>query len=1107
MTRLKPATCAFLLACLSSVFADDAGYPGYAELRARTEPLWEGRTASAGGAYVVLVADGSPLRPAAKRLAEYRKGEVASYSPAAPEDCLPDLIRRDARYVAIFAEPKDLDVNLLRKFIVISTLLDRDPFCDFAFGFVTASTPKKVEEFVDRIIAADRNGVPDYAVMVSASNISQKYAQSFLPGVEGESWYVKYGDTEFARSAIAQLARAGFVHLGACSDPEGIWLFDDQRNLDESKHWPFDPKKVGQDPKGEMPRITADYFKGLKLQNAVVWTHACHLGAVDRVFVEGDIVSTFGATEKLEEYRIPPGRSMALAILEAGASAYMCPIGANFGAQASLERDLATETGVPLGDVMRRGYHDVVMDTRGHPETIGVFVPGKPKHWDPDAFTNHNSPHHRCLYGDPAFAPFAKRTSKPSVEVSAREEDGGVRVAFRLTASGFDVGRTWYGNRGRGESGRGRFYEEVPVNGDVEEAWIREIRTSDADGKAFGISSHAVLVETIGGRTVLHVQIVSPDLTTMDYGGGHTAEMSVLQKAGATAEVTIRYGKRPEGKDGETSLPTASGGEKKTPEPAQPPKNDGEPAWKPGPVEETPEAAARLKALLADFRKARGPDEAVARGTAALAIGRLRTAAALKALLGLLAGEKESYVRSLLVSAVADVDGADAAAALLAALAAEEGVEARRQIRDAIVHALRSKEAAGVLLRQGLRHRHPRVRAAAAAALGRIGWADASDALVAATKDADAGARIAAIEALARFGGEGVLACLLALAAGDDEESAVAALGSLELSGGDDARVLELARAALAASKPVALRLQAARLLGARRDAAAAKALLSFLDSSDWLLRAAAVAAHGRIRAKEAIEPLIARLDAENGRLRFDVARALFDITCLDLGTDGRKWREWWKANGATFEVPPEPAPWKDGGGTTEVAYHDIPVVSRRIVFLLDVSASMAEAMDASRVASGPDGGPSGNTRLDFCKWELQKTIRRLPKDTKFNVVTFETGTHPWRPALATATGPAKAEAEGFVERQQPVGSTNLFDALELAFRDPEADTFYVLSDGQPTKGGLTNSAEILDRVRRRNAVRQVTIHTISAGELTAVTDNLLKKLAEQNGGRAVSLK
>lgn len=553
MRTLKHAAAALGLLALTTTGAvaddDGRGFPGFTELRTKASQLWTHRN-EAGGRYVVLVPDKSPLAKSAKKLADDRKGEVVTFSPAAPEDVLPELIRRNARWVAVVVEPKDMDVNLLRKFIVLSTLCDEDPFCDFAFGFVTASTPAKVGEFVDRIIAARRNGLPDYSVSVSTSNISAKYEDSFLPGMKGESWYVNMGDTAYAKEAIGRLGKAGFIHLGACSDPEGIWLFDDERNMDESKHWPFDPKKVGQDPKKEMPRITADFFKGVKLQNAVVWTHACHLGAVDRVYVEGDIVSTFGATEKLEEYRIPAGRSMALAILDAGASAYICPIGANFGAQSSFERDIATQTGVPLGDVLRRGYHDVVMDTEGHPEQIGVFVPGKPKFWEPDMFLNNNAPQQRCLYGDPMFAPFADRKAAQTVEISSKEEKDGVRISFRLTESGFDVGRTWYGNRGREEKGRGRFCEEIPVTADVEDAWIREVKGVDADGKPFSISKQTVLVEKIDGRTVLHVQLVTPDLCKYDFGSGEPSDVSVLAKAGATAEVWVKFGKRPGGEDG-----------------------------------------------------------------------------------------------------------------------------------------------------------------------------------------------------------------------------------------------------------------------------------------------------------------------------------------------------------------------------------------------------------------------------------------------------------------------------------------------------------------------------------------------------------------------------
>ncbi|KAF0241644.1 MAG: hypothetical protein FD180_4335, partial [Planctomycetota bacterium] len=627
MRRLKTAVralCFCVLAGAAAAETEEFGFPGFEALREKTAPLWT-KPNAAGGAYLVLVPAGSPLKKAAATLATYRKGEVLEFSPSDPAACLPALIAKNARYAAIFVEPKDMDVNLLRSFIVLSTLLDSDPFCDLAFGFITASSPRKVDDFVGRIMAAEREGLADYAIQVSASSISQKYDTSFITSLKGESWYIDQGDTKFAKEALSQLGRAGFVHLGACSDPEGIWLFDDQRNMDKTKHWPYEPGKVGQDPGGEMPRITAEYFRDVKLNNAVVWTHACHLGAVGRVYVEGDIVSTFGQTSKLEVYTIPEGRSMALAIIDAGVSAYICPIGANFGAQSSLERDIAAETGRPLGDVLRRGYHDVVMDTGGHPEQIGLFVEGKPRFWDPDGFTNNNSPQHRCLYGDPLFAPFEKRKATPTVLVESEESNDGVRITCTLQASGLDVGRTWYGNRGGEESGRGRFYEEVVLKGDVAEAYISEIRTSDAEGEAFSVSSQTLLLERIDGKCVLHVQLVTPDLTTMEWGGGNSSKISVLQKAGASAEIVVKYGKRPEG------APEAAVGLR--PRKDAPPKAaDREPVWLPGPQAESAALTARLRALLSDFRKSKGPEEIVARGQAVIDIGQLRTLSALRTL-------------------------------------------------------------------------------------------------------------------------------------------------------------------------------------------------------------------------------------------------------------------------------------------------------------------------------------------------------------------------------------------------------------------------------------------------------------------------------------------
>ena len=160
MQKMKWVTRLFLVLALAFGFVGEirAGrFPDHARLRAKAKRLWSGRNA-AKGAYLVLVPQDAPFRSAAGRLARYRRAEVVAFSPESPADSLETLIRKNARHVAIFVEPEDMDVNLVRTFVVLSTLLDEDPFCDFAFGFVTGSTPKKVDAFVKRMIEADKKG-------------------------------------------------------------------------------------------------------------------------------------------------------------------------------------------------------------------------------------------------------------------------------------------------------------------------------------------------------------------------------------------------------------------------------------------------------------------------------------------------------------------------------------------------------------------------------------------------------------------------------------------------------------------------------------------------------------------------------------------------------------------------------------------------------------------------------------------------------------------------------------------------------------------------------------------------------------------------------------
>jgi hypothetical protein len=103
------------------------------------------------------------------------------------------------------------------------------------------------------------------------------------------------------------------------------------RNMDESKHWPFDPKQVGRDPEGEMPRLTpALLLQNVELGGAIVDNGSCHSAVTRRAMVGPDIVSTFGDTDgKVLFFDIDPKDSFPLQAIAHGAGAYIGPLAAN----------------------------------------------------------------------------------------------------------------------------------------------------------------------------------------------------------------------------------------------------------------------------------------------------------------------------------------------------------------------------------------------------------------------------------------------------------------------------------------------------------------------------------------------------------------------------------------------------------------------------------------------------------------------------------------------------------------------------------------------------------------------------------------------------------
>ena len=72
--------------------------------------------------------------------------------------------------------------------------------------------------------------------------------------------------------------------------------------------------------------------------------------------------------------------------------------------------------------------------------------------------------------------------------------------------------------------------------------------------------------------------------------------------------------------------------------------------------------------------------------------------------------------------------------------------------------------------------------------------------------------------------------------------------------------------------------------------------------------------------------------------------------------------------------------------------------------------------------------------------------------------------------------------------------------AVELAFRDPNVDTIYLLTDGQPSAGRIINVDDLADQVQRWNYSRQIVVHGISVG----LDSKLLQRLARESGGQYV---
>jgi len=380
-------------------------------------------------------------------------------------------------------------------------------------------------------------------------------------------------------------------------------------------------------------------------------------------------------------------------------------------------------------------------------------------------------------------------------------------------------------------------------------------------------------------------------------------------------------------------------------------------------------------------------------------------------------------------------------------------------------------------------------------------------ALLGALRQGPPGLQLHALEALIARGQEKRAATTIeALARSREADVRLAAIAAMGLLALDD-REMERRVFKLSRSQDPLNRLGATDALLELRTLEAIQALYGLLADPDWRVRSASIRGTVILRRADALPPLIARLDEETGRLHAEVWNGLRLLTGLDLGRRTVRWQEWWNAEGASFELPPleevealiSKRAARKAEGFGSATFYGLPILSDRVCFVVDVSGSMDQPAHMRERTTSEESGP---TRIMVALDQLRGLLKRIPDGRRCNVIFFDSVVREWKDGVVPLDEETRADAIEFIAKQTAGGGTNLFDAIDLTFRDPLVDTIYILSDGQPSGGTITEPEEIRKEVRRRNRARRIQIFSVSVGRKSA----LLEQLADDGGGEYVEV-
>jgi HEAT repeat protein len=392
----------------------------------------------------------------------------------------------------------------------------------------------------------------------------------------------------------------------------------------------------------------------------------------------------------------------------------------------------------------------------------------------------------------------------------------------------------------------------------------------------------------------------------------------------------------------------------------------------------------------------------------------------------------------------------------------------------------------------------PWVRAWCAQLLGIYGEARWIESLTKALKDKDLLVRSSAAESLGK----------LKLTPGKEFDKTIKALN--KVAKGKDARSRADALIALMRLQPDVVRpayLAAIGIEPREEDGGARCALVGALrsvamddfelassiaiDDEDWRTRLQAVDNLSTSKTKTAVDRLIDATEDGRPSVRLRSVAGLQGLTGQAHRTT-KSWRAWWAANRETFTFPEGSAvdPNAVAVGDSVATYNGMRVTSDHVAFLIDKSAAMGEFLNSE-----------GMSKEQFAQEQLGEVLGKLPEGVMFNIYTYELDVVAFDEKRPVELDPKKVKkALKFVEDQRLRGSKDIWKVLDRVVADPEIDTIYLLSSGEPDTGKYVHWNRVTEHLKDLNRFHKVVVHTISYSDNQWYRDQL-EKIAQATGG------